>query len=83
MFPGLSLPVSTGIFGLVQLLTYLMTISIAWYALGSVKWDLFLRDHRGGPAMMLRLIFAIVLGFLVGQFFLQYLSASLLLKYLR
>ncbi|MFC4769503.1 DUF1146 family protein [Effusibacillus consociatus] len=80
MFPSLSLPVTAGLYGLLQLLVYLMTIAIAWYALGSVKWDLFLRDHRGGPARMLRLLLAIGLGFLIGQFFLQYLSASLLLK---
>lgn len=77
-----SLPVTVGLYGLLQLAVYLLAIAIAWYALGSVRWDLFLRDYRGGPARMLRLILAIALGFVVGQFFLQYLSASLLLKYL-
>ncbi|WP_018132950.1 DUF1146 family protein [Effusibacillus pohliae] len=79
----MSLPFSTGVYGLMQLIVYLIAIAVAWYASGSIKWDLFLRDHRGGPAVVLRLIVAIVLGFQLGQFFLQYLSASLLLKYLR
>ncbi|WP_200758037.1 DUF1146 family protein [Effusibacillus dendaii] len=63
-----------------QLLIFLITIVVAWYGLGSVKWDLFLRNHRTGQALVLRLLLAITVGFLVGQFFLQYLNASLLLK---
>lgn len=82
MFPTLSLPVTSGIYGLVQVITYLLAIAVAWYALGSVKWDLFLRDFRGPSARMLRLILAINLGYVLGHFMLQYLSASLLLRYL-
>lgn len=83
MFSTGSLQLSTGYYALVQVITYLFAIVVAWYALGSVKWDLFLRNYRGTTATMLRLIIAICLGFILGQFMLQYLGASLLLRYLR
>ncbi|GIM45687.1 hypothetical protein DNHGIG_12360 [Collibacillus ludicampi] len=74
------LSLSAGIAGLVNLILYLIGISIAWFALGAVKWDLFLHKPRGGKASTLRLLLAIAIGYQCVQFILAYINSTLLLK---
>jgi uncharacterized integral membrane protein (TIGR02327 family) len=74
------LSLSARLAGLVNLILYLAGILVAWYALGAVKWDLFLHTARGGKAGLLRLLLAIVLGYQLSQFLLAYINSTLLLK---
>lgn len=67
---------------IIYLTLYLVMIVLAWYALGSVRWDVFVRDYKGRQASLLRVILSIVLGYLVGEFFRSYLEATQLLQHL-
>lgn len=71
---------SQGIVALLTLLLYLVSIALAWYTLGAVKWDLFLHRPQGGRASALRLLLAIGIGFLLAQFVLAYIQSTLLMK---
>lgn len=64
----------------VSLAIYLFCIWLSWYALGALTWDKWVAFPKSRPAVLLRLLLAIVIGYQVSQFILGYLSSSVLLK---
>jgi uncharacterized integral membrane protein (TIGR02327 family) len=67
----------TAIFNLVFLL---FGVVIAWYALGVVRWDVFLKNAKSRPAALLRLLLAITLGYQLARFVSEYLVASSMIR---
>lgn len=58
----------------------LIGTSIAWYALGAVRWEIFMRDPYTRAARLLRLLFAILIGTGVAGFLIQYATAAALMR---
>jgi uncharacterized integral membrane protein (TIGR02327 family) len=67
----------TAIFNLAFLL---FGVVIAWYALGAVRWDVFLKNAKSRPAAVLRLLLAIALGYQLARFMGEYLVATSMLR---
>jgi uncharacterized integral membrane protein (TIGR02327 family) len=61
------------IFGIV---TNLVFIGLAWWALQALDFEKFLRKNRVGQARMLYILLAIAIGTVVSDFFLKYFDWS-------
>lgn len=61
------------IFGIV---TNLVFIGLAWWALQALDFEKFLRKNRVGQARMLYILLAIAIGTVVSDFFLNYFDWS-------
>jgi uncharacterized integral membrane protein (TIGR02327 family) len=68
--------------GLINILLSLVFITISWWALQTCRFDLFVKDYKGGRAKALQILIAIALGHSVARFFMDYLGWSLMLKQL-
>ena len=68
--------------GILGVLFSLVGIAIAWYALGSVRWEALMRRPADGPARVLRLIIAILLGMQLASFFMNYLNDTMWLRHM-
>ncbi|MDI3256890.1 MAG: DUF1146 domain-containing protein [Kyrpidia sp.] len=71
---------STGASGALAVAMLLFALVIAWYALGQVKWGLFLRDGGTPQAKVLRLLLSVALAWTLVQFIGAYMFAWRLLK---
>ncbi|MBL0385456.1 DUF1146 domain-containing protein [Tumebacillus sp. ITR2] len=60
----------------------LFGILIAWYSLQAVRWDVFVKDPKGRPAAVLRLLLSVTLGYSLMKFVSDYVSLSSMLKHL-
>lgn len=67
--------------GLLNISLTLVMIAVTWWALQSFKFDLFLNNRSGAKAKLLQVILAVVLGYQLSRFFVDYLNWSMLLKY--
>ena len=70
-----------GMEGLLRLIFLMLGIAIAWYGLGTVRWDVLVKHPQSGPSRLLRLIIAIILGSKLADFGMQYIQATILLKH--
>lgn len=68
--------------GIVNIIIVLVMIVITWWALQSFKFHLFVNKPDGPQAKALLIILTIVIGSIVGNFFIQYLEWASWLKYL-
>ncbi|MCL6576555.1 MULTISPECIES: DUF1146 family protein [Kyrpidia] len=71
---------SPGASGALAVLLLLFALVIAWYALGQVKWGIFLKDGGSPQAKVLRLLLAIALAWTLVQFISAYMFAWRMLK---
>jgi len=71
---------SPGPSGALAVLLLLFALVIAWYALGQVKWGIFLKDGGSPQAKVLRLLLAIALAWTLVQFISAYMFAWRMLK---
>ncbi|MFD2170178.1 DUF1146 family protein [Tumebacillus lipolyticus] len=69
-----------GMVSLFNLAFLIFGVVIAWYALQAVRWDVFLKDAKGRPASVLRLLIAILLGYQLARFANEYMMSTLTLK---
>ncbi|TLS35817.1 DUF1146 family protein [Pseudalkalibacillus caeni] len=67
---------------IVSILIHLVFIFITWWALQTVRIDVFLRKPDSPQAKVFMIFITIAIGSLVGNFFLDYYNWSLRLKYL-
>ncbi|QQE78763.1 DUF1146 family protein [Alicyclobacillus sp. SO9] len=58
--------VSGAIDGMIFIITFLIGIYITYRALGSLKWDRFMFDPIGSNIRLLRFLFALLGGFVLG-----------------
>lgn len=61
---------------LLSILSHLMFIGLAWFALQAVRLDKFLKPNHVFQARLLYILLAIFLGSSVSNFFLDYLQWS-------
>lgn len=73
---------SVGMGGLFAMAVMLFSIYLAWVVLQELKLDVFLKQPKGRRAIMLRVMLAVVIGYLFARFILDYWEWSLSLRYL-
>lgn len=61
---------------LVSIISHLVFIALAWWALQAVNFEKFLRPNRVFQARILLILLSIIVGSLVSNFFLDYLFWS-------
>lgn len=66
-----------GVYAAVYLSIHILTLVITWWALQTVKFDVFLKNPRGPRAKVLMLLIAIAISYLVGEFFVNYVYRSM------
>lgn len=71
---------SLGIQGIFSIVVVLLSILFAWILLSEVKWDKFLKNPASPKARMLQIVIAVVIGYLLGSFILQYWGFSTMLQ---
>lgn len=64
-------------YGFVSIILSLVFIWLSWWALQSLRFDVFLRNPNGAQAKLLQVMLSIVIGYEVSRFFLDYLGWSL------
>jgi len=65
-----------GQIALVSILSHIVFIAVAWYALQAVRLEKLLKPNHVFQARLLYILFAIVIGSSVSNFFLDYLQWS-------
>ncbi len=67
--------------GFVSMVLSLAGVLLAWFALQSIRWDLFVKDVKGPSFQLLLLMLALVLGHAFARFVMDYLNWSSLLRH--
>ena len=62
--------------GALLIVVLLIGTAVAWYALGAIRWDIFLRKPEARDARLLRLLLAMVIAGGLAGFVLQYASGA-------
>lgn len=65
--------------GSLLIASLLLGTALAWYALGAIRWEVFLRSESSRPARLLRLLLAIVIATGFAGFVVEYANGSALL----
>ncbi|WP_144560236.1 DUF1146 family protein [Shouchella miscanthi] len=66
----------------IHILLNLLGLVIAWWALQSFRFDLFVKNPKSTQATVLKVLVAITLGHLLARFFIEYAQAVRYLPYL-
>lgn len=61
---------------LLRILIVLSCIILAWWALKIVRFDIFVKDIKNVQSRVLQLILAVVIGYQLGRFFIDYIEWS-------
>lgn len=75
---GLIVP--AGFEGIFSIAIIILSIIFVWILLGEVSWEKLLKNYRSAKARMLQVVIAIVIGYLFGNFILQYWGYSTMLQ---
>ncbi|MCC3379442.1 DUF1146 family protein [Paenibacillus farraposensis] len=70
---------SASMTALTSMIVSLICIALAWWALQSLKLDVFIKHPKGPQGRLLHLFLAIIVGQLVSGFLLNYFSWSQML----
>lgn len=65
---------------IVNIVIYLLSIALSWWALQEFRFEVLLRRPKSPAAKVLQILLAIALGHLVASFFMQYLGLSVGLR---
>jgi uncharacterized integral membrane protein (TIGR02327 family) len=71
-----------GMSGMINILISIVCIWCAWWALQNFRIDVFLRQPKSPQAKLLMIFLSIVIGYTVARFVIDYLSWSMMIKYL-
>lgn len=71
---------SEGVQGIFSIVVVVLCILFVWMLLSIVAWDKILKNVNHPKARMLQIVIAIVLGYQLGSFFLQYWGFSTMLQ---
>lgn len=77
----MNLETTLGWTGMLNITLSLVSIALCWWAFQAFRFDLFLADPRGARAKVFQMILAVVFGYELSRFFMDYLNWSILLKY--
>lgn len=67
---------------LLHIIVNISMLTLTWWALQAVKFDLFVKNPRGPRAIALMMILTVSIAHLVSSFLLDYLNWSTMLRYL-
>ncbi len=59
---------------MMNIVLVLACIALSWWALQSIRLDLFVKQVNGPQAKMLLILASIVIGYTVASFFIEYLT---------
>lgn len=76
------LPVQTGAQAIAYLIVLLACILLAWWALTAFRLDAFLREPKSLRARMLQLIIAVVIGYNLAKFLMDYAHFASLMRWI-
>ena len=62
--------------GAITIVTLLFGTVLAWYALGAVRWEVFLKKPESPSSRLLRMLLAIIIGTGISGFILQYITGA-------
>lgn len=82
MNPVDTVSTQVGVSGLTAILISLLCIALSWWALQSLKLDLFVRHPKGPQGKLLQLLLSVVLGHFVASFIMDYLGYTQMLRHL-
>jgi len=71
---------TTGVEGLFSIVINILCIIFVWIIMSEIRWDKILKKHTSIKSRMLQVVIAIVIGYLLGGFFLQYWGYSTMLQ---
>jgi len=74
------LNMTTGVEGLFSIMLIILSIIFVWILMSEVRWDKILKKHTSIKSRMLQVVIAIVIGYLLGSFILQYWGYSTMLQ---
>ncbi|MFX0560787.1 DUF1146 family protein [Tepidibacillus infernus] len=69
-----------GYISLMGIILTLVSIGISWWALQSIRFDLFIYNPKSPQTKALQIILSIVIGYQMAQFFINYLQWSFNVK---
>jgi uncharacterized integral membrane protein (TIGR02327 family) len=67
---------NVGVFSILSIITNLVFIALAWWALQSLNFEKFIRKNRVTQGRLLYILLAIAIGSIVANFFLDYIVWS-------
>lgn len=67
---------------LTAIILTLVCIAFVWWLLQAVRFDLFMKNPSNFQVKGLQIVLSIVIGYLLGQFFMDYAYWSSMLKWL-
>lgn len=71
---------SEGFQGLFSIVVVILSILFVWMLLAEVAWDKLLKNQNSPKSRMLQIVIAVVLGYQLSSFLLQYLGFSTMLQ---
>lgn len=71
---------SMGLSAVASIVLMLICIGLSWWGLQQVRWDLFLKNPKSAPGILLLIFLSISLGYTVASFVSAYFGWSVLLK---
>lgn len=71
---------SEGVQGIFSIVVVILCILFVWMLLSAVAWDKLLKNANHPKSRMLQIVIAIVLGYQLSNFFLQYWGFSTMLQ---
>lgn len=71
---------SEGVQGIFSIVVVILCILFVWMLLSEVAWDKFFKNVNHPKSRMLQIVIAIVLGYQLSNFFLQYWDFSTMLQ---
>lgn len=77
-----AISIETGVQAITYMIVILASIMLVWWALAAFRFDLFLREPKSFRARALQLIIAVVLGYNVAKFLMDYAHFASLLKWI-
>jgi uncharacterized integral membrane protein (TIGR02327 family) len=66
--------------GVITIITLLLGTVIAWYALGVVRWEIFVKNVDSPTSRLLRMLLAIMIGTGISSFILQYIAGAAMIR---
>jgi uncharacterized integral membrane protein (TIGR02327 family) len=61
-----------GVHSMLRIVVVLLCILLAWWALKVVRFEVFVKDIKSVQSRVLQIILAIVIGYQLGKFFIDY-----------
>jgi len=69
----------SSVYPLITIVISILCIGLSWWALQAFRFDMFMKKVDSAQTKLLQILLSIFIGHGVAQFFLEYLSSSLLL----